>query len=89
MSERAPIAEQEIEDATMDIIAHTKEEIKKKGCGTFASTHEILGVIAEEYHELVDAVRSNKVADVEEELLDITTACLFAIACINANTIDW
>lgn len=44
--------------------------------GDFASTHEALGVIAEEYAELIEAVRSNCSEVILQEALDIAAACL-------------
>lgn len=35
--------------------------------GGFSSVHEGLGVITEEYHELIEAVRSNDPAKIREE----------------------
>jgi NTP pyrophosphatase (non-canonical NTP hydrolase) len=54
--------------------------IEEKGRGAFASPHEMLGVIAEEYHELIEAVRLNSAVDIGGELADIAVACLFSIA---------
>lgn len=63
--------------------------LQQKGYGTFTSSHEILGVITEEYHELIEAVKSNTLNEVKEELKDIAVGCIFAIACIEDGTIDW
>jgi NTP pyrophosphatase (non-canonical NTP hydrolase) len=56
------------------------KRIEEKGRGAFASHHEMLGAITEEYHELVEAVRLNSAVDVAGELTDIAVACLFSIA---------
>ena len=46
------------------------------------SSHESLGVITEEYHELVEAVRCNASSSIAEEALDIAAACIrLAEAC--------
>ncbi len=64
--------------------------MKEKGWGTYASTHETLGIITEEYHELIDAVEKNVTTDeMAEELKDIAVACIFAIACLRSGTMDW
>jgi hypothetical protein len=61
-----------------------------KGYGTFASTHEILGVLQEEMHELLTAVHENAShEELIEELTDIAVGATFAIACINSKTLDW
>jgi len=64
--------------------------LDQKGTGTLASKHEIYGVIAEEVHELLHAIESNKpLEEVQKELMDIAVACIFGAACINAGTVDW
>jgi NTP pyrophosphatase (non-canonical NTP hydrolase) len=44
--------------------------------GTFASTHEGLGVACEEWDELRDAVRRNHLLDVQAECLDLAAVFL-------------
>ena len=44
--------------------------------GPFASTHEALGVATEEWHELIDAIRSNVVIDVQSECLDLAAVLI-------------
>jgi len=61
----------------------------EKGCGAFVSRHEIFGIVAEEYDELLEAVRSKSLECVHDELLDIAVACVFGMACICENTTDW
>ncbi len=78
-------------------IQHAIEELKKKidfrlhekGKGTFASRHEILGIIEEEMHELNDAIKKDSLKEVKEELLDVAVAAVFGIACINNGSLDW
>ena len=48
----------------------------QKRYGHFASSHEALGAACEEWHELIDAVRSNRLADVASECLDLAAVCL-------------
>lgn len=53
--------------------------------GPPASAHEMLGVIAEEYAELIEAVRRGKIGSVEWEALDLAAACIrLAYACEQA-----
>ncbi len=50
--------------------------------GAFASTHEAMGVALEEWSELIEAVRSNKLGSVESEALDLAAVCIrLAMAC--------
>lgn len=60
--------------------AHLWGKMNKHGDGAYASNHEALGVIAEEYDEFIEAVRSNNRQRIEEELYDLATAALFAVA---------
>jgi NTP pyrophosphatase (non-canonical NTP hydrolase) len=60
----------------------TKYRLNQKGWGMLASSHEALGIITEEYIELIEAIKNNDMLSVEKELLDIAVACHIAIACI-------
>lgn len=54
--------------------------------GPFTSTAEGLGVITEEYQELIAAVRSNDLSAVRAEALDVAAAALkLAGDCTNEN----
>jgi NTP pyrophosphatase (non-canonical NTP hydrolase) len=86
---RKQVTQEQIDDALKSLGSETQRRLKQKGFGTFASTHEILGLIAEEYDELKDAIRSNNTDEVFKEIHDIGVVCHFAIACINSNTLDW
>jgi NTP pyrophosphatase (non-canonical NTP hydrolase) len=87
--ERKQISVETIDESLVEIGRKTAFRLEAKGYGTFASTHEILGIIAEEYDELKDAIRKNDTEEIKQELLDIAVSCHFAIACINEKTLDW
>ena len=53
--------------------------------GPLASTHEAMGVALEEWHELIDAVRSNKIGAVEWECLDLAAVLLRLARTIREN----
>lgn len=76
-----------IEQAVEETNAALCKQLIQKGDGAFVSTHEALGIIAEEYDELKDAVRSNNIEDVKKELLDIIVAAQFTVVCINQGVI--
>ncbi len=65
--------------------------LHKKGYGAFVSKHEILGILTEEYKELIDAVQSEPVNggrnSVRAELLDIVVGCLFGVASIDCGAV--
>ena len=63
--------------------------LREKGYGTFASRHEVLGVVAAEMNELTNAVEHENIENVEHELLDVAVGCVFGVACIKAETLDW
>lgn len=73
-----------------DVIAKMFQRLNEKGDGTFASIHEIHGVLQEEMYELEKAIHEN-LSDKEkiEELADIAVGAIFAIACIKTKSIDW
>lgn len=76
-------------NADASLFKRLDETLQKKGFGTFASSHEVLGVITEEYHELVGAQKANDLQAIRHELYDIAVGCLFAIACIEQGELDW
>lgn len=50
--------------------------------GPFHSTHEGLGVLTEEIGELVDAIRSNSLAAIEVEAIQVAAVAMrLAMAC--------
>ena len=72
-----------------DLIKKLYQRLEQKGWGTFSSSHEILGVIAEEYKELIDAVHENNLDNVKKELLDIAVGSLFGYICVEEKTVEW
>lgn len=72
-----------------EISDKTDYQMEKKGPGAWGSTHEVLGVITEEYWELQEAIKNNNMEEIKKELMDIAVACHFGIACINEKTLDW
>jgi len=55
-----------------------RNRINKHGQGKFASPHEALGVLAEEYHETLDAVKSNDREEVLNEMMDCVISGVWA-----------
>lgn len=66
-----------------------KQRFEKKGYRALMSSHEILGGVGEEYRELQDAVKSNHIENVRDELLDLIVAALWGVVSIDQNTLDW
>ena len=52
--------------------------LAQHGNEMFCSTHEGLGIITEEQHELISAVHSNDVEQFRSECLDVAVAAFWA-----------
>ena len=64
--------------------------LQQKGMGSYASVHEILGILKQELEEYNDAVHQRTSEnDKVEELKDIAVAAIFGIASIRSGGIDW
>ncbi len=81
---RIKIKLQQQAEACNDVRSNFGKQLVKKGDGAAVSEHEILGIDAEEYHELIEAVRSGSLSELESELNDLAVACLLGIASIKA-----
>ena len=56
--------------------------IQEHGKEIAGSTHEVYGIIAEEFHELMLAMHGNDNAEFYAELEDIAVACIFGLITI-------
>ncbi len=88
-SARESISRDATRTAVAQVVCRLRERLVQKGRGTFASQHEILGIIAEEYHEFVAAIHDDNVHGITSELEDIAVAAIFGLACIAENKMDW
>jgi len=86
---RELITEEKINEAVEAFKSELKKRLNQKGYNSFASSHEILGVVDEECNELKAAVHKNNLSEVRNELLDIAVGVIFGIACIDSDTLDW
>lgn len=77
---RNEVSDESLLAAIEAITVNTGKRIEKHGRGAFVSNHEALGVVVEEYHELVGAVTQNDPVDVASELTDVAVSCVFALA---------
>lgn len=72
-----------------DLIYEIEDRMHKASVryGDIASTHEALGVAMEEWAELIDAVRANKLGAIEYECLDLAAVLIrLARACRNGGS---
>ncbi len=86
---RKQITDKAIDNAFALVKTRMKEALKKKGRGSFASIHEISGVITEEYDEMKREVIKNNRFGVQDECQDIAIASIFAIASYLEDGLDW
>lgn len=87
--DRTQLTDEQVMKAVDKTVEKLKFRLRQKGYGTFASKHEILGVITEEYKEFVDAVHSKNYEEMKTEIVDLAVGCIFGFACFEEETIDW
>lgn len=80
--ERPQLSDAVLLQMTEALIVNMGRRLEEKGRGAFVSNHEMLGVITEEYHELIEAIHRNDSIDVASELSDIAVACLVSLASL-------
>jgi NTP pyrophosphatase (non-canonical NTP hydrolase) len=86
---RDPIDIDLVGEVLEDVMESVKHKVAVKGNGSFCSSHECLGILSEEQHELTDAVRSNDIGSIEKELNDIAVAAVWSLCSIRASALDW
>jgi NTP pyrophosphatase (non-canonical NTP hydrolase) len=64
------------------------KRLATKGSGAFVGPHEILGIVAEEYDELLEAVRSDNQGEIYYELLDIAVAAVIGMCSMTVNELN-
>lgn len=74
------VADERIADARDFVKKKMEMRIAKKGQFSHASRHESLGLIAEEYWELIEAIKGNDDEEILHELADVAVGCIWAIA---------
>jgi hypothetical protein len=77
------------ESAIKSVKDALEERLAEKGYHTFVSSHEISGVLREEYKEVGDAVHLNSNEFLRKELIDLAVACIWGIVSIDADALDW
>lgn len=77
-------------DYALEIIrAKILQKLEEKGPRCLVSIHEILGVVGEEYDELIDAVRSNDHKAVMSECEDVAVGAIFGLMSHQVGGLDW
>ena len=86
---RMKVRQATIDAAMQEFRAMLTKQIEAKGDVAWASSHETLGVVTEEYTELVSAIRENHLPAVKNELLDIMVAAFWGIASAKQGAWTW
>lgn len=88
---RYQLTDLDFDYAITRVSAKLTERLRQKGRGIFVSSHEILGIITEEYLEYEDEVHvgPGAIRNQSKELVDIAVACLMGIASMNTGKMDW
>lgn len=87
---RKQIDDKSITDAFIALRNHLIIVLNNKGRGTFASSHEVLGVLTDERSETIQAIqRKAGLEAIRHELLDEAVTAIFAVACIDEGTLEW
>lgn len=84
------VAISSIEQGEIFMSKHLWEKLlKDKGLTAIQSSHEILGILEEEFLELKLAIKENNNKNVIQELRDIGAFCTFATTCIADGHTNW
>ena len=77
---RQPVRKCSMNTAFDMVRSNMARAIEKHGNGAYVGAHEALGILTEEYDELIGAVRSDDPVQVEKELMDVAQVAIFGIA---------
>ncbi len=88
MKERIFVSDSVLSSAVAITVEALKFRTKKHGVYSYIGPHEALGIITEEYQELIAAVHNNDRKNTKAELIDIAVACIFGLASMNQQDID-
>ncbi len=86
---RPQLTSEEIDRAIEHFTDELYRRLEQKGYGSFSSKHEVLGVVTEEYHEVVEATHSAGPKELCGELLDVAVAAVFGWACVDSGKVEW
>lgn len=78
--QRPEISDESILKAIEFLTRELARRMEQHGRGAFASAHESLGDLTEEYYELIGAIQSNDVVKIGEETADVAVSALWALA---------
>jgi NTP pyrophosphatase (non-canonical NTP hydrolase) len=85
---RSVITVADIDNVVVEFRQQLLRRIGRKGDRCLISRHEILGVVAEEYKELTDAVQSESLDRVRSEAWDVAVAAVVGVVSIDGG-VEW
>lgn len=86
---RPVITDADLERVIQVVVRKLEFRMKEKGRGAFVSSHEIMGIVSEEYDEMKEAVQENDHNKLFDELADIAVASLKGMASMQVAKLDW
>lgn len=87
---RSEVTDEQVTKGSIDFAEMLEYRLAHKGHGSYASRHEILGIVEEELLEAKEAIRVDGQAGYDhyaQELLDIAVAALFGYICLRSGHI--
>lgn len=84
MLNRVTVTELQIEVVIAELREAIKKSRDKHGNGAYASAHETLGILREEYREYEDEVIANDELAQRSELMDVAVVAIFGCASADA-----
>jgi len=61
----------------------------EKGDHIFLSTHECMGIMQEEWDELIEAIHLNDKHKIQSELIDLIVAALWSLVSLRSKKMHW
>lgn len=86
---REKISGRTLLQAEKEIHDHVIKVLERHGWGSFASRHEVYGVLMEEVREFERTIEKGNLEEISYELKDIAQVCVFALACIREAGLEW
>jgi len=91
-NQRYPISPEIERRSLHEVSRMLASRLAEKGRGIIVSRHEILGICAEEWHELTLAVGDKSASlgvHVADELIDLAVAAIVGLMSIRTGKVEW
>ena len=80
-----PVRQVQVDRAVALSLREIRKRVGKFGDWSDASRAETVGILTEEYHEVLDALRANDRAAFIKELAQVAGVCIYGIASLLTN----